>query len=282
MKIEIQNDIGLPDLEFQLLCAAANDYDSGGSDFTATSLAKTPMQHLLSKSEETVKRGISNMLATIIGTLGHKGLEYYAGKTIEGALLEERFVSDFTVDGKVYTVSAQIDLFAGKILVDHKFLSTFSAGKHIEDPEAYEFQMQLGAFLCREAGHSVDDVRNFIYVKNARGNESYQGAFVYGYEQWTDEQVRDAVAKRVRDIQELRPCTDEERWAKPERYNVVVPGKSSGRIYGTIQDAEQAVSKHKSKIPPVIHVIPATYSRCENFCEYASICPQMQVAKQDW
>lgn len=99
---------------------------------------------------------------------------------------------------------------------------------------------------------------------------------------WSDEEQDAYVKERVHhhemgqlgaEFDDLPPCTDEERWAKPAQYAVLKgDNKRALRVFDTQKEADSYAKKDSARH---VEVRPATYTRCaNNYCGVADFCTQ--------
>lgn len=241
----------LPDAFYR---AVANDpYTKGESDFSATGLQQPPRATvLLEQHKDVIEIDISSRVAVIIGQGVHSILERAARPGID--IIEKRFYGNFFIDGKIYIVSAQIDLFESDtgFLQDWKTAKSFAFHKANQGKAEWEAQLNIGALLLEWSGESVKGLRIIGLLKDwdkkkAKSEPGYPPTEVMCLEvpRWSEEKTTGYIQSRVLAIiqarQELPLCTPSETWRG---------------------------------------------NRCGNWCDASSVCDQWKKTKQtgllDW
>lgn len=231
------NKWGLPEAFMRLILN--DDYDSGGSDFTATSLAKPPRAAvLIERHFDQIEVDISSRVAAVLGQGFHKVAQRAARPGID--LSEERLFAKFEVDGKLYSVSTAIDLFetdSGHLL-DWK--TTKAKRTASRKPEWCE-QLNIGAELLRRNGHIPTRLTAIALIKN-----------------WEDG------AKGHGDV---------------EISAVELPLWSSQEAVSHIERRIRAHVKARFKLPYCTMRESWGGNRCAKFCDAASFCEQFQLRR---
>ena len=99
---------------------------------------------------------------------------------------------------------------------------------------------------------------------------------------WTDDERQKFVEKRIREHQDARegnwrPCTDDERWKKDDKYAVMKKGRVSAlRVLNTYQEAVTWMVENEPKGTVTIEERPGEYTRCNEYCSAAPFCQQHQ------
>lgn len=283
MKVKITNKLGLPE---SIVQAVMNDpYSSGGSDYTATGLLKPARMAQLEKTCE-VTEDAADRLYSLQGQVMHTILQR-AGEELlaQGFIVEKRFESEFVVDGRVYRVSAQVDLFdpATGTLSDYKYTSV-AAAKHGLKPE-HKMQLNLGAELLRRAGYSVNRLEIVALLRDwsvERTYKDYPTAPVMKQEcpmmsseevtAWVEDRVRAHEAAKL----SLPTCTDEERWSRPTY--AVMKGLNDAkafRVFDTLPEAQAFIAA--STAPLVLVARPGSSIRCMRYCPVREFCSQARA-----
>lgn len=150
--------------------AVVNDpYDRGESDYSATGLAVPPRASaLIEKHFDTLEVDVSSRVAAIIGQGSHSVAERAARPDID--VCEHRFFAKFEVDGKTYTISAQVDLFEkdSGVLYDWKTTKAYAFSKKAgsgKKPEWIE-QLNIAAEILRRNGHTPKDLQIIAMLKD--------------------------------------------------------------------------------------------------------------------
>lgn len=224
----ITNKTGVPDAFVRAV--AADPYSSGGSDFTATSLANPPRAAQLVKLHgETIEVEAVNRFASILGQGAHKLLERAARPYID--IIEHRFFMPIVVDGVEYTLSAQIDMFETDTdtLYDWKTTKAWAFSKKGGGGKKPEWSAQLNVaryIMSKQISPNLQPKHLKIIgllrdwdEKLARRDPGYPQAPVLeaSLAVWSDEKVLTYIETRVRAHIAARTalpfCTTGETWA---------------------------------------------------------------------
>lgn len=217
------NKYGLPEA---FVRSVLNDpYDRGASDFSATGLANPPRATaLIEKYFDQVEVDVSSRVAAIIGQGSHSIAERAARKDID--LCEKRLFAKFAVDGKEYTVSAQLDLYEtdNQVLYDWKTTKAYAFSKKAgsgKKPEWIE-QLNIGAELLRRNGHSPQKLVIIAMLKDwskrEAGSAGMPESEVLSVELplWTPAEVNSHIEKKIRAHVAARhtlpTCGPKEHW----------------------------------------------------------------------
>lgn len=285
MKRKITNRLGLP---APIVKAVTNDpYDAGDSDFTITGLLKPPRMVQLSKYAEVVTDA-GDRLYSLQGQIMHHILER-AGKELaaEGYIVEKRFYTTYVVDGKIYRVSVQIDLFdpAKGILQDYKYTSVGAAKKGLK--EDHRFQLNFQAEVLRRNGFQVDLAEVVLLLRDWSAERTYEGypespcikqvVKLMSKEEvdaWVVERIVAHEAAKV----SLPLCTDEERWSRPTFAVMKTPtAVRATRVFDNRTDADDFIA---AKGGTVVER-PGRSIRCMRYCDAKSVCEQAKAILGD-
>ena len=289
--MQITNKYGLPQT---LVNAALRDtYSRGAAHISVTGLIDAPQVRLLKhKHGREISRDVSEMIWAIMGKAVHAVLELGADAE---HIAEERLFLE--VDG--WVVSGQIDLQrlkSGAVkATDYKLTSAFNAMN-----EKIEWERQLNCYaylLYRVLGYKVEGLEVVALIRdwsrrNADRDPSYPQAPAWPIpiKLWAIEEQEAYVRERVRLHQDsemaadmgddLAPCSDEERWYRPEvrctEYAVIKEGaKRPLRVVDTLEEATKLASELKAGVKDRSHVKwPERHTRCERYCDAAPWCKQ--------
>ncbi len=196
----------------------ADDYDSGGSDFTATSLLKPSRQWALQKKyAKEITEDVEDLLYPLYGKLIHKIVEHS-----EHNLLNKKEVRHFIeIDG--FKISAQIDnleLFDG-VLSDWKFCGVYQL-KPPAKPE-WTHQLNIQNFCLSSNGIGAKKLqvvalaRDFSKIKAVTTKTYPQNACaIVPIEKFEHERTLDFIKLRIDShqsaLKKLPECGKEERW----------------------------------------------------------------------
>lgn len=214
------NNLQAPEPFFR---AVKNDtYDSGGSDFTATSLANPPKVYaLMKKYGEGLETEANTRVASLIGQAIHKLAERAARPGID--LVEQRYFSKFLG----YKVSAQIDLLEQDtgILYDWKSTKAYAFHQKTgagQKPE-YITQMNIGLELLRRNNLEARELHIIALLKDwdekkAEADPGYPQSEVIEVSLpiWSREKtvayIEERIQLHVKALKELPECSSKDTW----------------------------------------------------------------------
>lgn len=280
MRVKVTNRLGLPEA---IVHAVSNDpYDSGeGTSYSITGLLKPPRMAVLSKDAEVVEDAADRIYA-LQGQVMHHILER-AGKDLEeqGYVVEKRFYKTYKVDGAIYRISGQIDLFdpATGLLSDYKYTSVGSAKRGLK--EEHRLQLNVQARLLQEAGFEVKGAEVVLLLRDWSAMRIYEGypespALKQVVEFMPSEEVDKWVVERIRlheaAKKELPECSMEERWNRPTYAVMKTPtaGRAT-RVFDTKVEAETFLTTDKGKGQSIVER-PGLSIRCLRYCPVRSVC----------
>jgi len=272
-------------------------YDSGGADFTPSSLAQPAMiTHLSSVFENKLTEDVSDQIMSILGTAIHSILE----KGCEpGDLVEQRYFSEIVgEDEKTYSISGCVDrIFMNGMMSDddtplftmQDYKST-SASTLIHNPQGksdWVAQLSVYNWLCHYNGIEVAQaevvaiVRDFV-KSQARYKKEYPKAavVVIPIKVWSLENTERYIRLRIAALTAKipAPCTKDERWQSDPKYAVhkYVRGgslaKRATKIFDSSYDAEAFILDEA--ILGEVQERPGKPNRCESWCPVSGWCEQ--------
>jgi len=283
MKLKLTNKLGLP---LPIVKAISNDpYDPGAqSDYTATGLLKPARMAQLLKQDVEVEEDAADRMHSLFGQVVHGVLERAAEELIgEGYLVEDRFSSNFEVDGKVYVISAQVDLFnpATGVLSDYKCTSVAASQYGLK--AEHKYQINLQAELLRRHNYNVAHGEAVLLLKDWSKERTHEGypTLPTTIQQvplmppneivaWVEERIRAHVAAET----SLPDCTDEERWARPSFALMKdLSAKRATRVFDTKEEAEAFLLTEKGKGLTLVERAGESV-RCLRYCPARTFCKQ--------
>lgn len=280
-------------------------YTSMGSDYSVTSLIRSPRQVHLQKrhakffdGQPITSEEIESKLQSFMGEGLHRQFEFFLRLFINrnqgsGYTLESR-IWDRICDRKI---SGKFDCLLNGALYDFKSTSVW---KHIMgDHTEWEQQLNLYNYLlhtCKQEVKIMFIIAWFTdYDKKKIWDEGYPDCRVQQYhidkiwprsqqEEYLHHRIELMKANEDRPDDELDPCTPEEMWEKPTVYAVLRPGAARA-VRAKGMDTEEiaknyiANSKAKDKDTFTIECRPGDRTKCANWCKYNRFCNQYQEYK---
>jgi hypothetical protein len=295
MSETVTNKFNLPAPVMDMI--GKNDYTQGPTDVNVTSFIAPPqVTSLKRKHRKDIVVDASDLFYAAWGNTIHTVLEGYGERNPDAIVEEFLHTKDLGVKW-----GGHIDLREpspeGHIISDYKQTGAFKVKKAIEgfDDSDWECQLNCYAQLVRRnhpdikiAGIQVVAwVRDWSKIK-AAGNPTYPqaGVVTVPLPLWSEERAVEYIHERLSlwQDQEQRmdfgdpsiPCTDEERWKKPDEWRVVfaASGKTK-RVFDNEEMAKELVASEKGGTEKFdITFTPGLPTRCTYFCEAAPYCAQ--------
>lgn len=261
-------------------------YTKGKSNLSMTELLNSPrIVQLKRKHWDDLTEDAAGMVWSLFGTALHNILEH--GKD-DHHIVEERVFAE--IDGM--TISGAIDLQEveedGIILSDYKTTSAWAVQNEKQD---WHNQLNGYAFLVEKAKQRKVKKLQIVAIirdwssREAKQKDSYPQApiVVIDIPLWSFEDREQYIRSRIHVHTEaffedetggeIAPCTDEEMWAKPEKFAVMKEGGVRAKsVHDTRQEAEIALP---SKGYFIQHR-PGERTRCDSFCQVSAFCTQHQ------
>ena len=292
--VTITNNKGFP---LALVKAVENDsYSRGTADRSVTGLLAPPRQAaLIERHGDEITEDVSDRTFALYGQLVHLLLER-AGEQSRNAINEERLytnVNGWTISGQTDTLTLTEDQRSW-IISDYKFVTAYKfkrdySGTLVMD-EGYENQLNLYGHLLRENGFKVDGLKIVAIYRDwskleAKRDKNYPqlGAETHDVPLWSEDKAKAFMEERVRLHQDaendLPECTDDERWAKPDKYALMPNAKSvrARKLFDSEIDATTWAAANNMKTGWVIEHRKGANVRCENYCVVSEWCEQFKI-----
>jgi len=305
--VTITNNKGFPEA---LVKAVTNDtYSRGTADRSVTGLLAPPRQAaLIERHGGMISEDVSERTFALYGQLVHLLLER-AGEQSRNAINEERLyaeVGGWTISGQTDTLTLTEDQRSW-IISDYKFVTSYkfkrSYSGELVIPEDYEQQLNLYAYLLRENGFKVDGLKIVAIYRDwskleAKRDKNYPqlGAETHDIPLWSEDKAKAFIEERVRLHQDamflgnkyaeaasnLPECTDEERWAKPDKFALMPTAKSARarKLFNSEVDATAWAAANNMKPGWVIEHRRGVNTRCESYCLVSEYCTQFQALQE--
>jgi hypothetical protein len=284
-----------------------DDYSRGKADISVTQLLDAPYRvHQLSRPEiNDVEVDVADSIYALFGKLIHSMLETGMPKVLghKSAIIDRlcpgydeiRYEDRLFTNDLGVTWSGQYDLLYRMgdkwFLEDHKVVSVDEFRVNRQESK-WEQQLNLLALLVRRNGGEVHEVAINAYYRDwskAKAHFDRTGEYPPSQHQriplalWSQERQQAFLDNRLQ--AHLKgydtPCSPEERWAKPPKYAVVVPGASrASRLLDSLDEAEswrhaRRMDKKVGKkfAAAAIEKRDGGSLRCKLYCQAAPICP---------
>ena len=304
--VAITNNKGYPEA---LVKAVENDsYSKGRADRSVTGLLAPPRQAALKEVyDDEITEDVSDRTYSLYGQLVHLLLE----RAGEEGLTEERLfaeVGGWTISGQTDTLTLTEDQ-KSLIITDYKFVTAYKFKRNYSGelvvPEEYVQQLNLYAYLLKSGvapalgmlqennermRFPVDGLKIVAIYRDwskleAKRDKNYPqlGAETHDIPLWSEERAKAFMEERVRLHQaaenDLPECTDDERWAKPDKY-ALMPNANSARarkLFDSEIDATTWAAANKMKPGFVVDHRKGANVRCENYCVVSEWCEQFKI-----
>lgn len=283
--MKVTNNSRLPESIVRLVSGGDRVY--APNEVSVTRLIRPPqMVALESQHDGDLVEDAADRIWASYGTLMHLALEKMGH---DDALVEEKL----TIDVRGYKVSGTPDLFTGTTLSDFKFVSVWTTIDGVKMD--WETQLNFYAHLLREHGHTVDTLqivamyRDWSKTRAREHGYPQQQAAILPVKMWTPEITAAVLDQHVEQYDramqgEYAPCTEEERWHRPNEWAVTKKGnKRANRILPTMDAAYKWAKENAPRDPEKyldwfdVQMRPGADARCDNYCSVSAYCNQYRA-----
>ncbi len=282
--MKLTNNSNLPEA---LVKAMTNDpYNSGDSDFTATSLLKPARIVALEKRHaHEIEEDAEDGLYRLYGQVAHGILE----RANMADMAEKRFFGEFEVGGVKYKVSAQMDTLSivDGTLSDFKFTTAWGFKKDSPPKAEWIAQLNIQLELMRINGldakklQIIGLLRDF-QLSQAKSDPNYPQSPVATHDipLWSRAQTQSFIKMRIAahvDARTALPeCSGDERWAKPDTWAVIKKGQKRAINGGVQLSLEGAERVQENNAGTFIQERKGESVRCANYCAVSQFCSQFK------
>lgn len=279
--MKVTNRFSLPQPFVDLV--SFDDYTGHGSDYTTTGLLRPPRIAELSRANwDKMEEDASDLVWRMSGQTKHVVLERIAKQDPLRYLAEERLHHVVTVDGKDYNLSGQIDLYDFKDATLYDWKETSIWKVVMGDQKEWEQQANINLYLAQQNNFTIDRVVNIAFLKDWKKRDADQKqdyppsaiqACPLGI--WPDGVAEAFIRGRIRlheaAKEKLPECSEEDRWAKPEKYALMKKGqKRAVKLYDSEDLANAAVTGPKH----FVEYRAGESTRCRFYCGCLPFCQQ--------
>jgi hypothetical protein len=237
------------------------------------------------RHDDEIEEDAADRIWALMGQIGHKILER---ANTDNHLPEERL----TAQVLGWTLSGAHDLLTPEMsLDDYKFTSVWAVK---DEKKEWTSQANVNAWLWRQHGFEVKRariiaiLRDWSKMKASREPDYPQvGVVVREVPLWSEKKQIEYIEDRVMRHQvadslgddQLPPCTDEERWAKPDTWAVKKKGnKRAQRVFSTQHEAVAYLDGDWKTL--ALEPRPGNKTvRCDHYCAAAQFCNQYKSLK---
>ncbi len=280
--MKLTNKMRLPE---SIVRAVANDsYTKREADFSVTEILSPPQvvtlknEHYEELEEDVADRGWS-LLGQAVHSIVERGAE-----GIPDVLSELTLVTE--VDGVKLKGTMDHITISRAELNDFKVTTAWKL-KGGGVPTEWAQQTNIYRWMVwRERGMEINAIaivailRDWSKLEAARSPDYPQAQFIrLDVPLWTYDEVERFVIDRLNDLRynPLRPCTDEERWLKPEKYAVMKRGADRAKkLCDSAAEASAWISGQKDASQLYVEHRPGEATRCLHYCNVAKFCKQFQ------
>jgi hypothetical protein len=275
------NVLGLPE---PIVRAVVNDDYDPQADFSATGLIKPPRVLALERQHAAdIVEDVADRLWALIGQVGHTILERAGNQC---GITERRLFIKRELNGALYTISGKMDLWDDTVILDYKFTSRWTTRDGLK-PE-WEQQLNLYMLLARENGLPATEARIIAIYRDWSVGEARKSKDDYPQRQveqfkvpiWSRKRQEEFLMQRMfmhlAARTTLPDCTDEERWARPEKWAVIKQGnQNASKLF---EDKNEAVLEAQNRGPAYdVERRPGVQTRCLDYCAAAPWCKQFEM-----
>ena len=277
--MKLTNVTNLPESIYQAI--ANDDYDSGGSDYTATQLISPPrIPELRRRHDAEIVEDARDRVWALLGKSVHAILEA-AGS--DNALHEERIFVE--VLGR--KISGATDRYHDNKIIDYKTTSAWTRVYGSRDEE-WEQQLNIYGYLFRSIGFPVESLEIIALYRDwsankAKAHSDYPQSMIEAIpiKLWDKGEQIKFIAQRVEALikaeslpdDELPECSTEDMWEKPTVFAVMKQErKKAVKLFDDLQGAQSLVVDKGAKY--YIEKRPGERTRCEEYCSVAPFCNQ--------
>jgi len=275
------------DLPKALVNVLTRDIKPRSAKYSVTELIGPPqIRCLRERHGDKIEIDPVDRIWLLFGKLLHGKLE---AASDGNALTEEKLV--ITHDG--VTVSGTPDLYDGETIWDYKTTSVYAI-REIK-PEWTTQANLYNYILAKSTGFQTRALKIVAICKDWRRGESKKKAdypqspvVILDVPILTDSVCEAYLSERIALHEEanladdtgLPPCSAEERWERPAKYAVAVPGATKAmRLLDSDAEAQKWLAEHPKK-GAAVEFRPGVCVRCEDYCEVEPFCWQRNKEKE--
>lgn len=275
--MKLTNKLRLPDV---VVKAIQNDsYTKGEADISCTELLLPPqLRKLKLKHYDELEEDAADRVPSLRGQAFHVILERAAAGNPD-MMIEKTVYSEYAG----WKIKGQIDhvLLSSGELFDFKETTARKVRGGVL-PREWEQQTNIyRRMLHREKGIQIGAIAVFAFLRDwtkreSKQSQDYPQAPVVRLEVplWTDDQADAFIEERVRlhQMDEPAACSEEDVWAKPDKYAVMKRGNVKAiRVYNNAFDAELHAGQSSAFY---VEHRPGEAVRCQDWCQVSHLCPQ--------
>tara|TARA_R110002020_G_scaffold220785_2_gene428778 strand:- start:39238 stop:40107 length:870 start_codon:yes stop_codon:yes gene_type:complete len=281
------NNYNLPE---PLVKAVVNDKYSKTGWISTTQLIDSPqVRQLKYEHRDEIEEDVVDAIWALFGSATHSIIER-AAENCEDYLSE--IPLEIEVLGKALSGTADLYDKKSKTLYDFKVTSVWNLVLN-DDHWQWEAQLNTYAYMLREAGYEVDNIKIIAILKDWKKSEVERN---YSTGKYPPKQIGEvdikmysqkAMLKYIEKRMQLHldavdgkilECNERERWARPSTYAIKDPSKKRAlKVCNSEKEAEEHrifLTEKKGVKNLIIEVRRGTNARCEGFCPVSRFCEQ--------
>jgi len=283
----ITNTLNLPQ---PFVDAATSDHKYTEGRYSVTDVLGGTCEAILKRRHAgEVTEDVADRVWAIFGTAVHKVLQ--DAKATDSQLQENWLSADAPVDG--YALSGIFDLYddATGTVTDYKTTSVWTA--IFGDYEKWRRQCLLYCWLLQRHGFNAwrGEVVALLRDHNRRKAETEEGypkhpvvkvewEFTPSDMEWAEEYLiewfLEVQHEETVPDEALEPCSEEQRWHKPDTWAVVKDGrKRASRVLESEEEAVEWLNDATDGTQKGYHIEfrCGEDTRCDGYCSVAEFCP---------
>lgn len=290
----------------ELMAAEKNNSHKrmGEDEFSVTMLKRSVTAMVLYRRYyDTIEVDLQDIADSLMGTLTHEGLEFYAIR--DGYLVEQELSLDVPDEQGSFKLYGKLDMYrpADGSLIDFKNTKEAMYNKSLAgDEDEWKYQLTMYALMLKSimpqwyTGLTSMGIEAYLkdlsVVSNAVKGISTDKLRYLGFDVPTDEEMKEALDYCIESVrqynqykdkpdEELPFCSDEYRWAtkvwkiyKGTKDNHNKTAERGHAKYESLEDAEKGfkAAGFKDSTHCIVEVGGESI-RCKYFCDCKSVCP---------
>lgn len=298
MSMKYVNNFGLP--EGLANFVETDEYSIGAADYSYSNLSSPPQLRRLTKLHfDDIEIDVADQLWLILGKAFHKLIAEAESHIImpEGHK-EKEIEKRFYMNVGGFVISGQMDKFSivKSTIEDYKVTNMYKVLR--ADHDDWINQLNVYNLLLRANGHTPKQANINAILKdyNLKEKNNYGEDFppkpfkVLPIELKDPLDTLEYVIERIRaheavkniddpkELFEVSPCTEKDRWAKPDKWVVKKVGGKRAVPNGTFDNEADAKMLQIDKGNDyVVEYVPGRSVRCEKYCAVSQWCYQNKI-----
>jgi|TARA_Y100000289_G_scaffold33336_1_gene32953 hypothetical protein len=303
---KLTNRTGLSDSIAEAVKQFHNEYDKVGWKSVTTLIDSPRCKLLTERHDDQIQEDVSDLLWSFFGNMGHLIAER---NTDPNSIAERRFIykhGDKQISFKPDLLERDPDDYNSFQLNDFKFTSVYILKSAVQGNPKKEWvrQMNFYVWCLGKLGFNITKIKLHVIARDWRASEKLREKFypeqacaVVEVPIWNKEKAEAYCLERIRiheeaeqlDDNDLPKCSEEERWADPDRWAVVKSSSKASSTTGykkalpkatsfqTRSDAKHFIIQRNDKEDLEIEFRKGESRRCSNgYCKATAWCNQFK------